>query len=150
MTKLREIGFGWIRWIQSRSRVVWREQHQRVQERDQAALIVGLQRSERVPSSEGFAPMAENDIVQCHAAAVMAVGPGASDTPQWSGQKLRLQRSIPVTLVEVRPQVMPLEVRKDVFHHERIFQRQFQQWLSTAVVLRVIQRARGREQAVEH
>ena len=85
MTELWEIGFRWVCWIQARSRVVWREQDQRVQERDQAALVIRLQSGECVTSSESFASVAENDVIQRHAAAVVTVRSSASYTPQGPG-----------------------------------------------------------------
>jgi len=56
---------------------MWRpaKQDQRVQERDQAALVIRLQSGECVTSSESFASVAENDVIQRHAAAVVTDPP---------------------------------------------------------------------------
>ena len=64
--------------------------------------------------------MAQNDVIQRYAAAIVTVGPGASGSPQRAGQELCLQRSIPVAFVEVRAEVVTLKVGEDIFHDERI------------------------------
>src|SRR4029077_457003 len=120
MTELREIGFGWVPCIQSRRGIIGWKQNQRVQERDQAVLVVRLQSGEGVAHSEGFTRVTENDVVQSHAATVVTVRSGASDTPQRPGEKLCLKCSVPVALVEIRSQIVALEIRENVFDDERI------------------------------
>src|SRR5207245_2416030 len=92
----------------------------------------------------------KNDIVQCHAATIVAIGPSAADTPQWACQESRLQRAIPISLVEIRAQIVTFEISEEILHQERVPLRQIEQGKAAAIILSVKERVRGGEKAVKH
>jgi hypothetical protein len=81
VTELREAGLCRIARVEARRRVVRREQDQRVEERLQCDLFIALQVCVLVPRSLRFPTMAQNDIVQGDAAAVVSLRPGRANAP---------------------------------------------------------------------
>jgi len=62
--------------------------------------------------------MAQNHVIESHAAAVMAVRAGRTDTPQWPRHEHRLRRAIVVSLVETWANIVPLKVSEDIANQE--------------------------------
>ena len=101
---------------------------------DVAAGSLALSRANRVARSLGLAAVAQDDVLQVHAASVVPVGRGVAHAPERRGQELRADRPVVVELVEVRPEIVALEVREDVPHHERGAVRTLEGRVAAAVV----------------
>src|SRR5438105_3956559 len=93
--------------------------------------------------------MAQDDVVQPNATAVMTIGSGRTYSPQRTSKERSLERSIPVALVEVLAQVVAFEVREDVLDQERISQGQLQIREPAAIVHVLIESGGGGEHTVE-
>src|SRR5215472_8541304 len=83
--------------------------------------------------------MPQYDVIQRHAASVVPVRGGGTDSPQRASQEQSLHGAVPVPLIEVRSQVVALEVGKDVFHDEGIAQRQLESRIAAAIVFGVVE-----------
>src|SRR5438552_533082 len=106
--------------IQVRRAVVGRKQNQRVQEVEHRALIRVLEAGELVALVLRVAPVAQDDLGEVDAAAVVSIRPGAPDAPQRRRQELCPNRPVVVPLVKVRAEIVALEVREDVLDQERL------------------------------
>jgi hypothetical protein len=72
--------------------------------------------------------MPQDDVVKRDAPAIVSIRCGRADAPKRTREKCLLQRSIVIALVEVRSQLVTLEVREDVFHDETVLLRTLQAW----------------------
>src|SRR4051794_30574933 len=88
--------------------VVWREQHEEVQEFEDRVLRVTGKPGEQITSVLGFTPMAENDLPEVDAAAVVTVRCRGAYAPQRRSHELGLQCAVEVALVEFRAEVVAL------------------------------------------
>src|SRR5437899_2949990 len=150
MAILRKVRLRWILRIERRCGVIRRKQDQRIEKCEYCVLVIPTQSRKRVARSKSLSPMAKNDIVQCHAATIVAIGTSAADTPQWACQESRLQRAIPISLVEIRAQIVTFEISEEILHQERVPLRQLEQGKAAAIILSVKERVRGGEKAVKH
>src|SRR5918993_1297630 len=96
-----------------RRRVVGREQHEGIEEHDYVPLRPDSGIGESITRLLGLAPVAQDHVFEGHATTVVPVRPGAAHSPERGGQELRPERAVEVPLVEVRAEVMALEVGED-------------------------------------
>src|SRR6266446_7441803 len=80
----------------------------------------------------------------------MAQRPQTAHSPQRPREELVLRCAVPVAFVEIRPQIVTLEVGEDVLDHEWLLVGHHQGWIPGAVVHRVKQRGGCCEQAIEN
>ena len=108
------------------------------------------QRRERVARRLRLAAVAQDHLVEIDAAAVVPVRRRGAHAPQRLVMNSRPDRAVVVALVEVRAEVVALEVGEDVPHDERLQCRQLcSVGYPVPSSVRREQRRRGREQAVE-
>jgi hypothetical protein len=62
--------------------------------------------------------VAQDDVAQVDAPAIMPVRRRRADSPQRFGHELRLHLAVEIALVEVRTEIVALHVRKEIAHHE--------------------------------
>src|SRR5678816_3727997 len=93
--------------------------------------------------------MAENDVVESHAAPIVAVRACRTHSPQWSRYELGLHRAIPIAFVKVHTDVVAFQISEDVAHQERIAGRLFETRQPRAIIDYLDERGCGREKIVE-
>ena len=79
-----------------------------------SCLRSSLSSGEGVSARLRLAAVPQDDLGEVDAAAVVAIGRRCPHAPQRRRQELLLHRAVVVALVEVRPEVVPLEIREDV------------------------------------
>src|SRR5262249_9252089 len=80
-----------------------------------------------------FSTVAQDDVGQRIATAIVPVGASSSYTPQGTSEELGLHGSIPIALVKIRAEVVTLKIGQNVFHYERIAQGKLQIRVAAAV-----------------
>src|SRR4030095_11353655 len=103
------------------------------EEIEKRALPAGLELSEDVPRDLGFLAVSQDDLGQVDAPSVVPESCLRANAPERPGQELLLQGGVPIALVEVRPQIMALEVREDVPDQKRSALRPLHRRMAAAV-----------------
>ena len=93
--------------------------------------------------------MAENHFRQIDAPAVVAMPGNTAHAPECPREELSLKAAVVVALMEVRTQIVTLEVGKDILNQKGLEERRFQGREATAVVHETGQRRRGGKETIE-
>src|SRR5215470_13723359 len=98
----------------------------------------------------GLATMAQDYFKQIDAAAVMTQRSETSHAPKRSGEELGLHRAVPAAFVEIRPEIVTLEIGVDILDYERLPVWHHQGRIAGSVIHFVEQCGRSGKQAIEN
>src|SRR6185436_13344155 len=105
-----------------------------VQKIEQCPPVGGRETGEVVSRRQSLPAMPQAYIVKGYASSIVTIGRRSSNAPQRHRQHLRPERSVIVDFVEVRSQVVTLEVGEDVFDKKIVEVRFLQCGESSSVV----------------
>src|SRR5687768_18253302 len=79
--------------------------------------------------------MAQDHLIEVDAATVVTVWRRRSHAPQGLRHEPGLNRTVVISLVEGRPEIVPLQVREEVAHDERLLRGELEGGMARPVVL---------------
>ena len=108
--------------IEVRRCVIGREQHERLEDPEHRCLTGIGQLRKRIPRYLRLSTVAQNHLREINAAAIMAIRGRRPHPTQGSRHEMGCERAVEVALVEIRTEIVALEIRKNVAHKERLSQ----------------------------
>ena len=79
----------------------------------------------------------------------MTVRRRSPDSPQWRSHHLSVKRAVVITLIEVRPEIMPLQISEDILSDKGLHRCDFERRQAGSIVDGLHELCRGCEQPVE-
>jgi hypothetical protein len=148
--ELREIGRIAIPRIEVGGGIIRRKQHQRLEEALERTGLRLRQKRIGIAGCLCLAAVPQDDVIERNAAAIVSENALRARAPESASQESLLQGAVVIPLVEIRPEIVTLEISEDIFHHKLAAQWLFERRKSFAVVDHADESAGSSKQVIKN